>query len=184
MCPDPVILSAFFDNEVSESEKRSIENHLSDCPACRATLELFTDRKDALCAESPRPVRDTGEQLQQFWAYVGQQRVQKVSSPRRLRVPVPVAAAAALALALATVLNFVDFRGDKMPNVVLVEAPAPAPTVVSLTVTPGQLDEFFSLLEDSRSVGNDGLVILPSEFPVSMMGEPEMVRPASLEGGN
>lgn len=183
MCPDPVMLSAWFDNEVSETDSARIKNHLAECPACCATVEVFAHRREALIADGPTPLAEE-DRLDRFWTYVGQNRIQKVSAPRRLSVPIPIAAAAAVVLAFAIIINFVNPRGNTMPSILVVEAPAPAPTVVSLTITPGELDDFFAMLEGSESLGDDGLVVLPAELPVSLFGDPQMVRPASLEGDN
>ena len=182
MCPDPATLSAWFVGETSTSETDSISSHLEACPACRATIGVFSRRRQALQADGPADIGP--DRLEKFWTYVGQNRIQKVSAPRRLTVPIPLAAAAALAFALAVVMNFVNIGGRDAPEIYVVEKPTPVPTVVSLTITPGELDEFISMLEGTTTVGDDGLVVLPSELAVSLFGEPQMVRPASLEGGN
>ncbi len=182
MCPDPTVLSAWFDGETSSAESTAIEKHLEECPACRATVDVFSQRRNMLRADGPPPIE--ADKLKKFWTYVGQCRIQKVSAPRRLSVPLPLAAAAALVFIAAVAMNFVNIGGKDMPDVYVVESPRPVPTVVSLTITPGELDEFFSMLEGGSTIGSDGLVVLPEELPVSLFGEPEMVRPASLEGGN
>lgn len=182
MCPDPATLSAWFDDETGDSESETIRKHLEGCPACRATVDLFSQRRQLLKADGPADIGS--DRLEKFWTFVGQNRIQKVSAPRRLSVPIPLAAAAALAFTLAVLMNFLNIGGRDLPDVVVVEKPTPVPTVVSLTISPGELDEFFAILEGDSTVSNDGLVVLPSELPFSLFGEPQMVRPASLEGGN
>ena len=182
MCPDPTTLSAWFDGETDASQTEEIRKHLDECPACRATVDVFSQRRQVLQAGGPADIG--ADRIEKFWTYVGQNRIHKVSAPRRVSVPVPLAAAAVLALALAVVMNFVNIGGKGPTEVYVVEKPTPVPTVVSLTISPGELDEFFALLEGENTVDDNGLVVLPSELPVSLFGEPQMVRPASLEGGN
>ena len=182
MCPDAKTLSAYFDRETTEDASARIEAHLADCPACRATMDLFAAQRRVLRSVKPEPAGES-RSLDEFWRYVGRSRIQKVAGPRRLSVPLPLAAAAALALVAATVMNFIPGRRPDVPNVLVVEAPVQAPTVVSLTVTPGELDAFFAALENTAAIEeHDGIPTLPAELPVARFGEPMIVRPAGFEG--
>ena len=181
MCPEASKLSAFFDNELSGSDRDSVERHLQTCPACRATLNLFKSQRDLM--HSDIPVIDIDRnRLGTFWNYVGQARLRRIHGPRRITVPLPMAVAAALALALVTVLNFLPIGGNNAPEVIVVDSRPQAPTVVSFTISPGELDDFFAVLEGTEVNPGEAVHTLPAELPVARFGDPLIVRPASFEG--
>ncbi|MCK5734954.1 MAG: zf-HC2 domain-containing protein, partial [Spirochaetaceae bacterium] len=62
MCPEASLLSAYFDNELNGSQKELIENHLLNCPACRATLDLFQSQREIMRRDIP-VVQDNPERL-------------------------------------------------------------------------------------------------------------------------
>ena len=180
MCPDASTLSAFFDGELSASRAADIEEHIFGCPACRATMELFVSQRTVLHSDAI----ETGEAmpLDRFWDYVGRSRVHRLQGPRRITVSLPLAAAAAVVFAAAVIFNFLPLGRSKMPDVVVVESRTPVPAVVSFTIKPGDIDQFLALLEGAEAFGGDEIHTLPAELPLSRYGEPQMVRPASLEG--
>ena len=182
MCPKPEILSAYFDDELTLDRRRSVDEHLKECPACRATLKEFAAQRETLSAEEPAVRRDA-DHLEEFWDFVGRSRLHRSVGPRKLSVPIPVAAAAAAVLVALTVLNFLP-RESKvdMPDVLVLESRQPSPTVVSLTITPNELDDLFAVLE-GNDVNSESMLTLPAELPAIRMGEPQMIRPASLEEG-
>ncbi|MCK5734916.1 MAG: hypothetical protein KAH21_00505, partial [Spirochaetaceae bacterium] len=65
---------------------------------------------------------------------------------------------------------------------VLVEALPQSPTVVSFTISPGELDDFFAVLEGVQVSNDDSIHVLPAEFPVSRFGDPLIIRPNNFEG--
>jgi len=180
MCPDARTLSAYFDGEITENRREEMDRHIAECPACRATLREFeAQRRYLRSAAAPGLPGDAD--LDHFWSYVGRSRLHRVRGPRRISVPLPLAAAAVLALVVVSVLNFLPLGRGGMPDVVVVDSRPQAPTVVSFTVTPADLDDFFAMLE-GEGAGDDAIHTLPEELPVARFGEPLMVRPASLEG--
>ena len=180
MCPDASTLSAFFDGELPAARAAETEEHVRSCPACRATLELFVSQRRFLASDDV----SFGEAppLDSFWDYVGRSRVYRLHGPRRISVPLPLAAAAVIALAAAVVFNFMPHGKTKMPDVVVLESRIPTPTVVSFTITPGDMDQFLALLEGAEAIGTETVHTLPAELPISRFGEPQMVRPAFIEG--
>ena len=38
MCPDVEILSSFYDDELEDSQKQIVSNHISSCPHCQKKL--------------------------------------------------------------------------------------------------------------------------------------------------
>jgi len=184
MCPESSMLSAYFDNELNEVQKKIIENHLQSCPACRATLDLFNTQREMIKQDIPE-IPENPERLNEFWTYVGKSRLSRIHGPRRIAVPMPLAVAAILALALTTVLNFLPLGEKKSRDMPLVVDSLPqTPTVVSFTISPGELDDFFAVLEGSQVSNSDSIHVLPSELPVSRFGDPLIVRPDSFEGAH
>ena len=51
MCPDVEILSAYYDDELEDSQKLVVKNHVLSCPHCRRTLEEFNIISASLHAE-------------------------------------------------------------------------------------------------------------------------------------
>lgn len=181
MCPEASMLSAYFDGELDESAKNSVEGHCDECPACQATLDLFASQR-ALIQADISVIAGNPDRLDDFWKYVGKSRLSRIHGPRRINVPLPLAVAAALVLAAVTVLNFLPLGRNSMPDVVVVDSRPQAPTVVSLTISPGELDDFFAVLEGSQLSAADAIHTLPAELPVARFGDPLIVRPASFEG--
>jgi hypothetical protein len=181
MCPEASTLSAFFDGELNGSKKDSVERHIQECPACKATLDLFSSQRNILRTDIP-VIPENPDRLEHFWNYVGNSRLGRVHGPRRIAVPLPLAVAAAVVLAAATVLNFLPLGRNPMPDILVVETRPQAPTVVSLSISPGELDDFFAVLEGSKVSGDDSIHTLPAELPVARFGDPLIVRPASFEG--
>ncbi len=176
------MLSACFDNELNGSQKETVENHLLTCPACRATMELFQSQREIMRRDIP-VLPENPERLNEFWTYVGKSRISRIHGPRRIAVPLPLAVAAALALALVSVLNFLPIGGRKASAVpVVVEALPQSPTVVSFTISPGELDDFFAVLEGTQVSNADSIHMLPSDFPVARFGDPLIIRSDSFEG--
>ena len=180
MCPETMELSAYFDDELTASLRTRIKEHLSSCPACRAVLEQFAQQRRLLESVDQPPTRDA-EKPARFWAYAARSRMARVRRPRRISVPVPAAAAALLLIIAGTVMNLIHFSSRRFPDVVVVRQPPAAPTVVSLTVPPGAVEDLLALLEGKQ--GFDGKLIhtLPAELPVARFGEPAIVRSAALE---
>lgn len=180
MCPDASTLSAYFDGELSDAHAAQIAEHIRSCPACRATLELFASQRTFLHSDGA----ELGEAppLDGFWNYVGRTRVHKLRGPRRITLPLPLAAAAVVAFTVAVIFNFLPVGKNKIPDVVVVESRTQVPTVVSFTITPGDLDQFLAFLEGDDASDSEALHILPDELPLSRIGEPQMVRPAVLKG--
>ena len=49
------LLSALADNEVSPAERAAVEEHLRECPDCRATLAIFRAFNAAVAGTLPAP---------------------------------------------------------------------------------------------------------------------------------
>jgi len=177
MCPEAKTLSAYFDGELAESARAGVESHLKGCPACRAALDIFNAQRAFLLADSS-DISGRDDRIQRFWRYAGTARLNRLPAPRRISVPLPLAVAAMLVLAVATVFNFVRFDGNSRPGIIVLDSRPQAPTMVTFTITPGELDNFFEVLEGGVQ-GDEIIHELPAGVPVSRFGDPMIIRSAS-----
>jgi len=181
MCPETLSLSAYYDGELNDVSKQSIEKHLEGCPTCRATLEIFAAQHRYLQSENLTPPSSPGR-LNRFWHYVGTTRFGRYhKGPKRIGIPLPLAVAVILALLVATGFNFVTREGDSRPGIIVLSPRSAAPTLVTFSITPSELESFLSVLEGETS-GDDVIYKLPEGIPVSHFGDPMIVRSAALEG--
>ena len=52
-CPEMAVeISAYFDDELEPREREAVEQHLKDCPTCRASLDSMGKLHNALSALS------------------------------------------------------------------------------------------------------------------------------------
>jgi len=180
MCPETLSLSAYYDGELSDVSRKSIGKHLEGCPTCRATLEIFAAQHRYLQSETLTPPSDH-ERLDRFWHYVGKFRFGRYHGvPRRIGVPLPLAVAVILALIVATGFNFVIREGDSRPGIIVLAPRSTAPTLVTFSITPSDLESFLSILEGETS-GNDITYTLPEGIPVSHFGDPMIIRSTAPE---
>jgi anti-sigma factor RsiW len=121
MCPDPQILSVYMDGELPSPWKEKMENHLSECPACKEKFNNFLKLQEALkkSTHQERTIVELNERAQpeqalseheitekakeKIWHRLeSRQRFRSRTSvwQRRLSIPLPVAAAAAVILVL------------------------------------------------------------------------------------
>jgi anti-sigma factor RsiW len=102
-CPVEEHLSAFLDDEVAPPERRSIEEHVADCPDCAALLDSLR-AVEALTAElAAEPVTDA--EWESAWVAV-QARIAPRLAQRLVRLLVPLAAAAVLLLGIGLWMYF------------------------------------------------------------------------------
>ena len=55
MCPDLEILSAYYDDELEESQKQIVKKHVDSCPHCQKKLEEFELISDAILDGEEEP---------------------------------------------------------------------------------------------------------------------------------
>ena len=109
MCPDQQLLSIYLDGELPSPWKEKIQNHFSQCPACKEKFEnfhqlhnLLNDDKSASWTSA-----DMSEQAKKrVWEKFEARRSFRPRSnvwQRRISIPLPAAAAAAVVVMLLAV---------------------------------------------------------------------------------
>ncbi|WP_010261503.1 anti-sigma factor family protein [Treponema primitia] len=176
MCPDPQILSLYYDGELPSPWKEKLEAHLRDCSHCTSRLEQFRQLSGTLEEE-------------RFSAAALTERVwQRLSNPdaairerpvqiwgRSVSVPLPLLAATAAALILAFGFFFLRSTPDTAP------ADSTLASLDMQTIMPiSDLNGVLQYLGDDSS---DIVIIrLPESRNFMSSGEPAMIRAADYSG--
>jgi len=208
MCPDPQLLSVYYDGELPSPWKEKMEGHLADCPECRHTLEtygIFRSGKDSPGASLPAaetaacervwnkisgktdieadPEKTAGQSISPF--HYPQKYSQTGFWRRSVSIPLPAAAAAALFIIVFAALWTLRTQGrDTIPNM----------TVASeeYTLWPSGMDTGFDTsgmypMADmqgvlqylgSRDSGDIVIIRLPETRSFLSSGEPAIIRAA------
>ena len=143
MCPDPQLLSVYYDRELTSPWKEKMERHLTRCPQCRRRLENYSllspaagDKSASLAAAAAAEVQvwkkleeKTGlntpnseyTPIQSGSPYhSGGTGYSGVFWSRRISIPLPLAAAAALVILMFAALLTIRTREQRtMPNMTL-----------------------------------------------------------------
>jgi hypothetical protein len=176
-CPNPDLLSAFFDGEVESPWSESIEEHVEACHRCRQTMAGLESLREVLRADEEPPVEGPLERTRE--------RLQSRRSPRvwrrrhplwRTRISVPVPAIAAMFLVfvgMGGLLIFLSVRPN-FPFMSIKRQPSGI-TEVQVAAPIEDLEQLLKSLD--REPGNQQLVIiLPADTEFLKFGEPRMLR--------
>jgi len=208
MCPDPQLLSVYFDGELPSPWKEKMDSHLANCPECRRTLETYgIFRSGKGSPESPLPAAETAA-CERVWSKISgstdidsgaekaagqsispfhyQHKHRQESFWRRsVSIPLPAAAAAALFIIVFAALWTLRIQGrDTIPNM----------TVASeeYTLWPSGMDTGFDTsgmypMADMQGVlqylgnrdsGDIVIIRLPETRSFLSSGEPAIIRAA------
>ncbi|GHV25797.1 hypothetical protein AGMMS4952_04510 [Spirochaetia bacterium] len=182
MCPDPQMLSLYYDGELPSPWREKLEAHLAACPSCRDRLEQFRLLSGTL-VDGPSP----GLPLlkEQVWQRISNPAAPawKIPAPKRSRVwnrsipvPLPVAIAAAAMMILAFGIFFT--RGGRTVSPV----DSALAALGMQTMSPDS--DFNALLQ---YWGNDDspdimIIRLPESRSFMSSGEPAIIRAADYSG--
>jgi hypothetical protein len=185
MCPEPQLLSIFFDNELPSPWKEKLELHLESCPACRAVLGAYNfigENLEAPPAETMEAVRDrVWKKLAGAVPAGGYLRARQTGPVNRawnrsISLPLPALAAAAVII----VVCFFALLGIR-------SGIAPQSTGSMVMANIGLDDEGIVPVADMNGVlkylssqdANDVMVIrLPESRRFSRAGEPALINAA------
>ncbi len=175
-----VALSAYFDDELTASKHCELSLHVKNCPICGEALNLLAAQRRRLCISALESDADDGA-LPRFWRYVGRSRLRIQRRIRQLTVPIPLALAILAALIISIAMNFIPITRVSFPSIAQVERLSPPQTVVSLSLTPNDVENLLSLMEDRLEYSRDTIYTLPTELPVTRFGEPQILRTINPE---
>jgi hypothetical protein len=201
MCPDPQLISVYYDGELPSPWKEKMESHLAFCQKCQQRLDsygLFSPHKQELgnrgLLDAQQRVwkkfeEKTGigsTQPESPYPYVYSRKPQYVNFwGRRLSVPLPAAAAAAALFIIAiTLLWAVQAREQKtMPHLTVAsEEFSLWPSAIDGFDTQGMVPvtDLSGVIQylGSRDSGDIVILRLPETRSFISSGEPAMIRAA------
>ena len=191
MCPDPQLLSVYFDGELPSPWKEKMEAHLTECPVCMEKLnhyrQLFknpvvleqdiTEAKDRVWQnlQSRRRFQPRGRSTHRsgFWQ-------------RKLSIPLPAAAAAAVIIMLMAALWLRDGQvtNDGFAYQHTDPADRAAFFIAAEDEMPGIMPtaDINGILQFLASDGTEVIILsLPENRSFSRTGEPAIIRAADYQ---
>ena len=183
-CPNPDLLSAFFDGELESPWSERITEHVETCGRCRQALARLERLRHVLLAdEEPAldgPLQRTRERL---WSSHGSRLWQRKYMIWRRRVSVPVPALAAvltLFLGMGGLLIFLSTRPN-FPFMSIKTQPSGI-TEVQVAAPIEDLEQLLRSLD--QEPGNQQILIpLPEDTEFLHLGEPRMLRADEFSRG-
>jgi hypothetical protein len=190
-CPNPDLLSAFFDGEVESPWFEKIREHIDTCPSCGQALARLESLKRTLL-EDPEPpasesLQRTRQRLQR--SLFGKPLSDKALSDKALsasrlkkhpiwrsRVTLPVPAIAAMLLVFLGMGGLLIFLSTR-PNFPFMSIKT-QPSGITEVQVAAPIEDLEQLLRSlDQESGNQQIVItLPADTEFLQFGEPEMVR--------
>ncbi|GHV79775.1 hypothetical protein AGMMS49944_15660 [Spirochaetia bacterium] len=176
MCPDPQMLSLYYDGELPSPWKEKLEAHLAECSPCRNHLEQFR-----LLSDGSGDAAGLSACRERVW--------RRLNTPREFparvwnrTVPVPLPAVAAVVVAAAAmILAF---------GVFFVRSPRQAPPA-DAALTYSALETVVPALDLNgilQYLGDDSpdivIIRLPESRSFMSSGEPAIIRAADYHGGS
>jgi hypothetical protein len=176
-CPNPDLLSAFFDGELESPWTERIKEHLETCGRCRQTLARLELLRRTLLTDEEPPLEEslqrTRERLQSSHAS-GPWHRKSMLWRRRVSVPVPaLAAMLTLFLGMGALLIFLSTRPN-FPFMSIKRQPSGI-TEVQVAAPIEDLEQLLRSL-DHESGNQQILITLPEDTEFLHLGEPRMLR--------
>jgi hypothetical protein len=175
-CPNPDLLSAFFDGEVEPPWSERINAHVGECSRCQQTLTRFRSLRRLLHEDREPPVdvvlARTRDRLESSLRASGWRRLRFWQT--RVSVPLPAVAAMFLVfLGMAALLVFIKPRSS-FPFMSIKHQPSGI-TEVQVAAPIEDLQQLLKSL-DQESINQQIVIDLPADTEFLQFGEPRMLR--------
>jgi len=176
-CPNPDLLSAFFDGEVESPWLERIQRHVQACHSCQQTVvRLQALRRKLLSDEEPPvegPFERTRQRLQSLPS-AGWRHRRRSLWRTRISLPVPaIAAVFAVLLGMGGLLIFLGTRPN-FPFMSIKRQPSGI-TEVQIAAPIEDLEQLLKSLD--KEPGYEQIIItLPADTEFLQFGEPRMLR--------
>ena len=173
MCPDPEILSAYFDGEVASPWWKQIALHVTTCELCRAQLSRMNETRRLLKQEEAQEWRAPMERVRRrILAHVPYERQRVSAWKRQVSLPLPVAAlAAALLLTFGVTLAILATRSN-MGYIRVTRAPAGG-TEYQFAVPYDKVEALLKSM-GGADASIESVMTIPKSVKLIPVGEPRM----------
>ena len=175
-CPNPDLLSAFFDGEVQSPWSERIQQHIGECTHCRRALQKLESLQGVLRADEEPSFQEAQRRTRERLSSIRPARRRRARRFWRTRIVVPLPAMAAMLLVLlgmGTILLLFATRPN-FPFMSIRRQPSGI-TEVQVAAPIEDLEQLLKSLD--QEPGNQQIVItLPDDTEFLQFGEPEMVR--------
>ena len=176
-CPNPDLLSAFFDGEVESRWSQRIREHVEACQHCQQTMARLESLRQVLHAGKEPPVAGALERTRaRLRSYGSREWSRRRRSLWRMRISIPVPAMTAmfvLILGMGGLLIFLRTRPN-FPFMSIKRQPSGI-TEVQVAAPIEALEQLLKSLDEQA--GYEQIIItLPEDTEFLQFGEPEMLR--------
>jgi hypothetical protein len=176
-CPNPDLLSAFFDGEVESPWLEKIQRHVQTCHSCQKTVARLQALRRSLLSDEPPAVEGPFERTRQRLESLrsaGRTPHRRSLWRTRISIPVPaIAAVFAVMLGMGGLLIFLGTRPN-FPFMSIKRQPSGI-TEVQVAAPIEDLEQLLKSLD--REPGYEEIVItLPEDTEFLQFGEPRMLR--------
>jgi predicted anti-sigma-YlaC factor YlaD len=173
MCPDPEILSAYFDGEIAAPWAGEIAAHAASCERCRAVIAGIHDTRRALAHEQSRDWRAPMERVRlRILSHASPVRPKISAWRRQVSLPLPVAVlAAALLLTFGISLAALALR-QNMGFIRVTKAPAGG-TEYQFAVPYEKVEALLKSMGGAEAT-IESVMTIPKSVKLIPVGEPRM----------
>jgi len=195
MCPEPQLLSIYLDGELPSPWKEKMQEHLTQCPECKAKLdnfkhlqELFNNDKLSSSENKIFTEQELLETQERVWKKIEDQ---KLYTPRfglwqrRVSIPLPAAAAAAIILALLAALWIRGPGSSGITNQQMASTINPANFLLASDeeIQSMPTTDMSGMLQYLTPEGSTNIIILqlPESQNFFKSGEPAIIRATDWE---
>jgi len=185
MCPDQQLISIYLDGELPSPWKEKMQNHFTQCSACKEKLENF-ERLHKLFVNEETPIQAKERVWEKFETrqsgFAPQYNKPRNGVWRRkLSIPLPAAAAAAVIIILLAVLwlrvgSPMQMETADKTNFILASEFEEMPGIIPAADMSG----VFQYLTPPNNGTNIIILQLPEAQSFFRAGEPEIVRAADF----
>jgi len=182
-CPNPDLLSAFFDGEVESPWSERIQRHVEACRSCQLTVARLQALRQTLLADEEPPVEGPFERTRQRLQSrrsAGWRHHRRPLWRTRISIPVPaIAAVFAVLLGMGGLLVFLGTR----PNFPFMSIKR-QPSGITEVQVAAPIEDLEQLLKSLGSEpGHEQIIItLPEDTEFLQFGEPRMLRADEYSG--
>ncbi|UCF96756.1 MAG: zf-HC2 domain-containing protein [Spirochaetaceae bacterium] len=175
-CPNPDLLSAYFDGEIQSPWAERIREHIDTCERCQKAVVKLEDLRRILLADQEPAAEDslhrTRERLQSSLS------VRQWRKPPlwRARISVPLPAVAAILLVFLGMGSLLIFLGTR-PNFPFMSIKT-QPSGITEVQVAAPIEDLEQLLKslDKENVNQQIVITLPEDTEFLHFGEPRMLR--------